>query len=643
LKAFHTIAIPHKDIREGRFTMDVFAADLEQVCRNKGPDEYRDAETFFEKTYLTDGLQNLLDRVEKRLKGKGGESVIQIQTPFGGGKTHALIAMYHRAKEWKAKTVVLVGTEMSAGEETPWGQIERQLTGKVSDLTGKVTPGKKALRGLLERNQPILILMDEVLQYVTKAAGIRVEESTLAAQTMAFMQELTETAGALGQVSLVVTLPSSITEHYDESAERLFQQLQKVSGRMEKIFTPVQDNEIPKVIRRRLFSHVDEPEAKRIVARFIDYAEKEGILPRGMEPSEYRDRFLDAYPFMPEVVDVLYHRWGTFPTFQRTRGVLRLLSLVVHSLKNANTPYIGPGDIDLTDQEIRQELVKYIGSEYNGVIAADLTSGDSGARKVDSALGPSHRGLGLGRRAATTVFLYSFSGGHERGATLEEIKRTATTLENPASVVAEAAELMKSKLFYLQNVDDRFFFDSVPNLNRIRITRMENIKEADLVALEEEVLKARIQGERLKVFLWEEDPAGIPDTEGLKLVILRKKDDETIRKILGTKGQTPRVYSNTLFFIYPSELERAPFMDLLKRKIANESIDQDPHLSAAFHINIAMPESGNAALPQGLGPYGDYRSSHLVASAICNPSGGRPWPPEPPTKVDLNDSESFLV
>ena len=108
MKAFHTISIPHKDILEGRLTMDVFAADLERVCRNEGPDEYRDAETFFEKTYLTEGLQNLLDRVEKRLKGKGGEPVIQIQTPFGGGKTHALIAMYHRAKAWKAKTALCV-------------------------------------------------------------------------------------------------------------------------------------------------------------------------------------------------------------------------------------------------------------------------------------------------------------------------------------------------------------------------------------------------------------------------------------------------------------------------------------------------------------------------------------------------------
>src|SRR3990172_7486547 len=105
MKAFHTIAVPHQDILEGRLTMDVFAADLWEVSQGRGPDEYRDPETFFRKTYLTEGLKNLLDVVERRLQGKGGDPVIQIQTPFGGGKTHALIAMYHRAKEWDAKPV----------------------------------------------------------------------------------------------------------------------------------------------------------------------------------------------------------------------------------------------------------------------------------------------------------------------------------------------------------------------------------------------------------------------------------------------------------------------------------------------------------------------------------------------------------
>ena len=85
-------------------------------------------------------------------------------------------------------------------------------------MTGQVSPGKEAIRGLLSENQPVLILIDELLEYVTKAAGVKIAESTLAAQTIAFIQELTEVASTLQKVSLVITLTSSIHEHYDEAA-----------------------------------------------------------------------------------------------------------------------------------------------------------------------------------------------------------------------------------------------------------------------------------------------------------------------------------------------------------------------------------------------------------------------------------------
>src|SRR6266487_6003759 len=284
MKPFHTIAVPHRDILEGKLTMNVFAADLWETYLGRTFPEYKDPNLFFKKTYLTEGLKNLLDVVENRLKGSGGDPVVQIQTPFGGGKTHALIAMFHRAKDWEAKTVVIVGTAMSP-QDTLWGSIEKQLTGNISQLSGNVSPGREKLRTLLKTHQPVLILMDEVLEYTTKAAGVQVRDTSLAAQTIAFMQELTEVAGTLDRVCVVVTLPSSVLEHYDEKAERLFQQLQKVAGRVEKIYTPVQEQEITKVIRRRLFSDVDETKAEKVVSEFMDYAERENILPIGIEPS----------------------------------------------------------------------------------------------------------------------------------------------------------------------------------------------------------------------------------------------------------------------------------------------------------------------------------------------------------------------
>ncbi len=578
MRSFHTIAIPHEDILAGRLTMDVFAADLWEVSQDRGPDEYRDADTFFRKTYLTQGLDNLLSVVEKRLRGEGGDPVIQIQTPFGGGKTHALIAMYHRAAEWNANKVVVAGTALGT-EETLWGLMERQLTGEIVRLSGQATPGKEAIRELLYENQPVLILMDEVLEYVTKAAGVKVADSSLAAQTIAFMQELTETVSTLEKVCVALTLPASVVEHYDDKAEMLYQQLQKVAGRTEKIYTPVQESEITRIIGRRLFGNLDEDGAKKNVAEFMEYAERESILPPGLQPSEYRDRFIDSYPFMPEVVDVLYHRWGSFPTFQRTRGVLRLLSLLVHSLKESNKPYISLADFDLADQDIRQELLKHIGAEYNSVIGADITDVEAGSRKVDMSLGLSYQGLNLGSRAATTIFLHSFSGGQERGATLGEIKRCATTTENLSSVVVEATTQLKGKLFFMQDSGDRYFFSNQPNLNRILLTNMENVEESELDEEELRLIKEGIAGGNLNVFIWEENASDIPDTEDLKLVILKREDRKVVQNILRNKGQTPRVYRNTLFFLYPLESERSGFVNALKRRIAYGRIDTGKNLS----------------------------------------------------------------
>lgn len=578
MAAFHTIAVPHTDILSGRLTMDVFAADLWEVFQGRAPDEYRNPQRFFQKTYLTEGLKHLLAVVEKRLRGQGGDPVIQIQTPFGGGKTHALIAMYHKAKEWGANPVVAVGTAMSP-TDTLWGLMAEQLTGTRAGFDGMTAPGREAIRDLLATHQPLLILIDEVLEYATKAAGVPVGSSTLAAQTLAYLQELSEAAGTLDRTCLVVTLPASVLEHYDENAERLFQQIQKVAGRVEKIYTPVQEHEISQVIRRRLFSRIDQEKMSQVVDQFLHYAERENLLPAGMEPSEYRERFLASYPFLPEVIDVLYQRWGSFTSFQRTRGVLRLLSLVIFALKERDLPYITLADFDLSDQEIRRELLKHIGPEYDSVIAADITDATAGARKVDQELGDAYRGLRLGTRTATTIFMHSFSGGVERGATLGEVKRHATTLSNPSSVIAETLELLKGSLFYLQQSGGKVYFSNQPNLNRILIVREENVSPSEITDLEKKWLERRIRGKRFNVYIWPESEEGISDTAELKLIVLRKADEERMRLFLTQKGATPRVHRNTLFFLVPLEHEHSSLEHLLRHYAALQSIERDETLN----------------------------------------------------------------
>ena len=581
MRPFHTIAVAHPDILEGRLTLDVFAADLWEVFRGTAPDEYRDPIQFSQKTHETAGLKHLLSIIEGRLKGESGDPVIQLQTPFGGGKTHALIAMYHKASEWKSQKAVIVGTPMRAND-TLWGVLEKQLTGKIERFEGLTAPGRDAIYELLSEKQPVLILMDEVLEYVTKAAGFKVGDSTLAAQTFAFMQELTEAAGILEKVALVITLPSGTMEHYDEQAQRLFEQLSHVSGRVERIYTPVQEHEISEVIRRRLFSSIDADAAGKVIQEFMDYAVKESMLPPGTEPSEYRKRFEVAYPFLPEMVDVLYQRWGSFPNFQRTRGVLRLLSLVLYSLREKTLPYITLADFDLSVQEIRQELLKHTGPEYDSVIASDITSDVAGAKQVDVGLGDAHKGFRFGSRSATTIFLYSFSGKpdpEKKGADLQEIKRHATTTGNPSSVVAEANEQLRSKLFYLQHEGERTYFVNQPNLNRMLQTRMENITDSKVDELEETVLESNLSGKRLNTYVWQKDGSGIRDDTELKLVILKTRDDVLMKDTLEMKGNTPRVNRNTVFFLTPLERERRGFYNQIRKVIAYQTIEKDRTLA----------------------------------------------------------------
>jgi len=574
MKAFTQIAIPHEDIIKGRLTMDVFAADLWQVAQEKAPIDYQDPDLFFKKTFITDGLKNILEIAKARLEGKSGDSVIQLQTPFGGGKTHTLIALYHKAKKWNANVVVIDGTALNPKENKLWEEIEKQLTGNINLTKGDTAPGREKLIELLSKNSPVLILMDELLEYITKAAGIKVGDSNLASQSFAFIQELTGSVAALGNVMLVLTLPSSILEHYDESAEKMFQQLQKITGRMEKIYTPVKDDEIEYVIRARLFSKIDEKEAKNVVDEFIDYTINEGLL-SSEEVSGYRDKFLKSYPFKPEVIDILYKRWGSFPTFQRTRGVLRLLSIVVNRVLDKNIPYIRLGDFDLNNEDLRRELIKHIGQEWDSIIAQDIIGDISGAKKVDESLGTSYRAYKLGTVASTTIFIASFSGKGEKGMGVKEIKINTTYPEIPSSVIDTVISNLKEKLFYLS--DEGLFFTNQPNLNKILVSREENITEGDICLQEREILKRHIKGlPNFRIYIYPKFPKDIPDSPDIKLVILNKNNPDN--NFMEKYGENPRVYRNTLIFFCVDENQKEAFYNHIRKLIVLRSIEKDKSL-----------------------------------------------------------------
>jgi len=573
MKPFTSIAIPHDDVAKGRLTMDIFAADLWQVAKGTAKPDYQDPQLFFQKTYITRGLNHILNLAESRLKGMGGDAVIQLQTPFGGGKTHTLIALYHKSKEWNAKVVVLDGTALP-GNTKLWEELERQLTGKVELTKGDTAPGKNALEKILSQNAPVLILIDELLEYITKASGIKVGDSNLGSQTLAFIQELTGAVATVGNALLVLTLPSSSLEHFDENAERAFHQLQKIVGRVEKAHSPVEDDEIESVIRKRLFEYIDEKEANKVISEFIEYALREGLLSKD-EVQNYKERFLRSYPFKPEVIDVLYKRWGSFPTFQRTRGVLRILSIVIHDLINEKLPFIRLGDFNLGNEELRRELITHIGSEWDSIIAQDITSPNSGAKKVDESLGTAYKPYRLGTVISTTIFMTSFSGGGIKSISLKELKLYTAEPSFQSTIIDTALNELRRQLFYIS--DDDLRFQNQPNLNRIILLKEENVSEDQIIEEEKNILQRHIsKNPKIKVYLYPKFSKDIPDNEELKLVILKK--DKPDKDFLEKYGETPRIYRNTLIFLCVNDEYEEALYDYIRKLIALRSIKQDGKL-----------------------------------------------------------------
>jgi len=607
LPSWWQVTTPHKDIRDGKLSEAIFAADLGDVSIGKAPLEYQDASIFFQKTYLTKGLRNLIENVLSRLKGGKGDPVIQLQTPFGGGKTHALLTLYHAIKhrkeiahlpiaselpEIKAKVAVFVGTHADAvSGKTPWGEIASQL-GQYEVIKDhdkkRIAPGKGKFREVLEATGPTLILMDEILEYIVKANRTEKVEKITHGQTLAFLQEISELIASSKDCCLVITLPASILERYDEEAERSLQQLQKISGRVEAVYTPVEGLELYEVIRKRLFENYgDEKTRKKVAQGYFDLYQGLGTdVPSEVRDIEYRDRIERAYPFHPELIDVLYERWGSYPTFQRTRGVLRLLAEVVSDLfaKKSVSPLIHSSLISLDNQAIRREFIKHIGNEYDSVIAADIAGKNAKAPKIDKEMGSEYEKYGIARGIATSVFINSFSAGPSKETTLPRIRVALLREGIPVTIVGDAVAKLEEELWYFHSERKQYAFRNQPNLNRVILDREEPIAEERI----QEELKAQVQkdaGKALEVYLWPENPSDVPDNKNFKLVILSPsftydsgKGKTIVNEFYEKAGVGFRVYKNTLFILTLDNNQLVSVSKSLRRYLALTEIQKDKSL-----------------------------------------------------------------
>lgn len=321
----------------------------------------------------------------------------------------------------------------------------------------------------------------------------------------------------------MVTLTTSTA--YGEEGERVQRELSQLFGRMRKVFEPVQGEEIYEVVRRRLFKSLGAPAANAQVAEVFWklYRDLEGEVAEEVRSPEYRDKIARAYPFHPELIGVLHERWGSFPEFQRTRGVLRLLAEVVawHWQRRRPIPLIRSADVPLGQGSIRQEFLSCIGPAYESVLASDIAGGSALARRIDERLGSEFRPFRLAEGMATAIFLYSFTGAEEpeRGVTLPHLRVAVLGEGLPPALIGDTLQKLEGELLYLHRREGHYFFSTEPNLNSAIVRAEEGIDDQEVQEALRELLKGRV-GQELMVRLWPSRPEDVPDLCDHQLVLL---------------------------------------------------------------------------------------------------------------------------
>ncbi len=632
--------IPHDDILGGNLQMDTYAADLWGVARNDSgtPVVYREADKFFAQTYLTHSLQALLTDVMKVLRGSPGDRVLQLRTPFGGGKTHTLIALYHAVKNRSRlprpgfteihdlpdpgtcavaavqcdRFSVRQGrvTEDGIHIHTLWGEIAYQLGGAdgyaylQEDDEHYTSPGGEDISRLLrDLGQPALILLDEILNHVETAQTFIIGDSTLGRQLMIFLKNLTEAVSASPNAALVYSLQASIREGL--GAENLLATLDHLVSRVDAKREPVSGGEIMRVVQRRLFKQLgDESAARQTAAAYADAYRRARQAVGGLSADEQHqaaedanklaDRILESYPFHPDLLDLMYHRWGTLPSYQRTRGALQFLASVIYDLWESGRdlqPLIGVGDVPLDADHTRNAFFTQIGEReaYTSVFDVDFISGKAGSARVDRRIAsdsPALQRFRVGTRLATSIMLYSFGAreGEERGVTEADLIQAATVPGLERMALTTALNDLRNELLYMHYTGRRYRFETQPNLNKLIDDETKKFDANDISKRVYSVLEAAMRGTRGAV-LWPADDGRVNDRIPMFQIVYLPLDWTQIseqEELLGYLtswiekcGSGRRVYKNGLAFAVPNYLSADSMYSAARELLAIESLMRD--------------------------------------------------------------------
>jgi len=631
LKPWREVVTPHPDVASGRYQQAEFAADLWQVYLNEGSDEYKNPVEFYRRTFLTEGLKQILVKSLLRLSGEGGDPVVELQTNFGGGKTHSMLALWHLFSGCQAtdlpgveellkehnvsiipnvRRVVLVGTKISPGQpvkkpdgtvvRTLWGEIAWQLGGKEGyamireDDERATNPGDR-LRELFNKYAPCIILIDEWVAYARQLhEGTNHPAGTFETQ-FTFTQTLSESAKTAKQTMLIVSVPASDVEIGGEWGKRALDRLKNAIGRVESPWRPASQDEGFEIVRRRLFQPLTNEQAvqRDAVARaFVDmYSSQTQEFPIECRESDYERRIKMAYPIHPEIFDRLYNDWSTLDKFQRTRGVLRLMAAVIHSLwerQDANL-LIMPANIPVDDSNVQNELTRYLDDQWVPIIEKDVDGPHSTPLALDRE-NPTLGRYSACRRIARTIYIGSAPTirASNRGLDEKLIKLGSVQPGESVPTFGDALRRLTDRATYLYVDGNRYWYSTQPSVNRLADERAERKFTEDDVW--DEIKKrlgkfARNRGEFTKVHPCTSS-TDVPDERETRLIILAPQYPHTNKEltspgmiesqiILSFRGSSPRTYRNTLVFLAPDKTRLEELVSAVRYYLAWNSIIQD--------------------------------------------------------------------
>lgn len=630
LKPWRQVVKPHADVINGTFNASEFAADLHMVSEGIGSAEYTDPVQFFRRTYLTEGLKDLLQKAVRRVGGDlNAPPVINLQTNFGGGKTHSMLALWHimsgqplgefpqelqdlfADKELMApgecRRAVLVGNHIAVtpGSDsakvdgtvvrTLWGELAWQLGGleayniiRESDETG--TNPAASLRTLLSRYSPSLILIDEWVAYARQLYGRDGLPAGTFDTQFTFAQTLTEAAKSVPGVLLVVSIPASdhIADGQQDSSSELevggangkaaLDRLQNVVRRVADQWRPATSRESFEIVRRRLFEAPtgDAPiEISATARQFSEfYKEHPGEFPTQTRDREYERRIAEAYPIHPELFERLYRDWSTLERFQRTRGVLRLMSTVVHELWAAGdqSPMIMPGSVPLDTDGVLTEITQYLDDQWKPIIDADVDGLTATPTRIDASR-PAFQERLLARRLARTIFLGSAPTLRSSHKGLER-QHVALGVAIPGDVVGNfgsALQLMSEQATYLYSESSRYWFDVQASVSRKAKDIAERLHQEDVW---QEIIdrlnrtENKATTEFVGTVVAPTSSADVPDCEGIRLVLLHPRYLHRVKSetsdaltfaqdVYLHRGSANRQHRNTVVFLAADEGEYA--------------------------------------------------------------------------------------